>query len=531
MFPLLLIALVIIVCIWTSRLSSRFGVPTLLVFIILGMLFGTDGILKIPFDNYEFAEQVCSIALVFIMFYGGFGTSWKMARPVAAKAILLSTLGVVLTAGVTGLFCHFVLHFGVLESFLIGSVISSTDAASVFSILRAKKLNLKYNTASLLEMESGSNDPASYMLTITALSLIYGTAGDTLVGLMVAQILVGLLMGTAISFLCIWVLKKERFSVDGFDTLFVLAAVIGTYAATSLLSGNGYLAVYLLGIILGNNKIINKVPLVHFFDGFTSLAQIIIFFLLGLLAVPSNIPAVILPSLAIALFLTFVARPVAVFAIMGPMKSTLRQMLLVSFCGLRGAASIVFAIIAVVAGTEIRWDLFHIVFCICLLSVSFQGSLLPWAAKKLEMVDDNENVMKTFNDYQAERQMQLMETRIPAGHPWAGQTIGELNVVVDTLIVMVIRGGENLLPRGDTVIEAGDLLVFGGKPYEGKGDVALEEILVEGKHPWTDRLLKDIPLSDEELVVILRHADGATSIPHGDTRVQSGDTLVVRTIA
>lgn len=171
---LLIGAAILLVCIAASRFSGRFGVPMLLVFIALGMLFGSDGLFKIPFDDYPAAEQICSFALIFILFYGGFGTNWKAARPVAAKAICLSTLGVVLTAGLTALFCHFVLRFGPLESFLIGSVISSTDAASVFSILRSKKLSLKGGTDSLLEVESGSNDPISYMLTVTALGLMQG---------------------------------------------------------------------------------------------------------------------------------------------------------------------------------------------------------------------------------------------------------------------------------------------------------------------------------------------------------------------
>ena len=159
---LLLISSVILLCILLHRISEKIGVPMLLAFIVLGMAFGTDGILKIPFDNYPLAENICSIALIFIMFYGGFGTNWNEARPVAVKSVLLSTLGVVITAALTGFFCYFVLKFSFLDSMLIGSVISSTDAASVFSILRSKNMGLKYGTASMLELESGSNDPCSY---------------------------------------------------------------------------------------------------------------------------------------------------------------------------------------------------------------------------------------------------------------------------------------------------------------------------------------------------------------------------------
>lgn len=530
MLVLLLAALIVLVCIWASRLSSRFGVPTLLIFIVLGMLFGSDGIVKIPLDNYRFVNEVCSVSLAFIMFYGGFGTNWNRARPVAGKALALSTIGVVLTALVTALFCHIVLHFGYMESFLIGATISSTDAASVFSILRAQKLNLKDNTASLLEVESGSNDPASYMLTVTALSLMSGTAGGQLVVTMLIQVIAGVLAGLLSAAVSIFVLSKKRLTVDGFNTLFVLTMVLFSYASATLLNGNGYLAVYLFGLLLGNNKIIDKVPLVHFFDGITSQSQIVIFFLLGLLAYPSHIPEIFLPSLAIALCLTFIARPIAVFAVLGTTGCSLQQMLLVSFSGLRGAASIVFAITALLSGVQIRWDLFHIVFCVCLLSVAFQGTLLPVVARKLDMVDDNENVMKTFNDYQIEHQLQLVRSKIVPGHPWIGKTIGDLHIELDVLVVMIIRGRRNLAPRGDTVIMQDDLLVIGGEPYWDDGSTSLEEIHLDYRHPWVGQKIKDLPLEQSELAVLIRHADGNTDIPHGSTTLRNGDTLVIRRV-
>ena len=183
---LLLVAFIIIACIALNKLSNKLGIPMLLAFILLGMTFGSDGLFRIQFDNYEFAEQICSIALIFIMFYGGFGTSWKAAKPVAAKSIILSTIGVFFTAGLTCVFCHYFLNIDWLESLLLGSVISSTDAASVFSILRSKRLNLKYNTASLLEIESGSNDPCSYMLTIITIAIMNNTANTTIIGQLLA---------------------------------------------------------------------------------------------------------------------------------------------------------------------------------------------------------------------------------------------------------------------------------------------------------------------------------------------------------
>ena len=284
---LLLCAVVLIACILAGRLSQKAGVPALLLFMALGMLFGSDGLLRIPFDDFTVAEQTCSVALIFIMFYGGFGTRWEAARPAAVRAVALSTLGVAATALLTGLFCHFVLGFQPLVSFLIGAVISSTDAASVFSILRSKKLSLRYHTASLLELESGSNDPVSYMLTMIALSLMGVGENGNLAGMIFAQVAFGIVLGVAVAGLAILVLRWLPLA-DGLDSIFVLAAALLSYALPAAVGGNGYLGAYLAGILLGNAKIPHKVSLVHFFDGLTGLAQIMIFFLLGLLSYPTS---------------------------------------------------------------------------------------------------------------------------------------------------------------------------------------------------------------------------------------------------
>ncbi len=280
---LLIVTIVIFACVFLSRVSNRLGIPTLLFFILLGMVFGSDGILKIPFDNYAFAEQTCSIALIFIMFYGGFGTNWNQAKSVAVKSILLSTVGVVVTSGLTGAFCHFALQIDWTESLLIGALVGSTDAASVFSILRSKKLNLKYNTASLLEVESGSNDPCAYMLTATFIAIEQGQASAGQISLLIIkQIVFGLLFGALIAAVTIWLLGKVKFTVAGFDTIFVVGIALLSYTLPSLIGGNGFLSAYIVGIVLGNTQIPNKRNLVNFFDGLTGLMQMLIFFLLGL---------------------------------------------------------------------------------------------------------------------------------------------------------------------------------------------------------------------------------------------------------
>lgn len=524
---LLLAGGIILACVLLNRISDKVGVPILLVFILLGMAFGTDGIWKIDFDNFGFAEQICSVALIFIMFYGGFGTNWEQAKPVALQAGILSTLGVVLTAGVTGLFCYLVLGMGLLESLLLGSVISSTDAASVFSILRSKKLGLKYNTASLLELESGSNDPCSYMMTALVLTVMAGsTTPGAVAYLIFAQFAYGILVSLVVAAFALFMLKHFRFGADGFDMVFVIAMAILSYALASYIGGNGYLSVYLVGIILGNARIKNKASLVPFFDGITSLMQMTVFFLLGLLSFPSRLPAVAGVSFAVALFLTFVARPAVVFLLMAPFRCGWRQKVLVSFAGLRGAASIVFAIMATVSEAYVKDDVFHIVFCIVLLSIAFQGTLIPWASRVLDMIDAGIDVRKTFTDYVDEVPVQFTELLIGAEHPWREKTIAELSLVPDMLIVVIIRDGVSMIPSGNMVIMEGDRLVLSGPAFHDDRAVCLWEKRLDAGCGWTGKTIAEYSHNPRELVVMIRRGDSPV-IPRGDTVLEAGDVLVI----
>lgn len=524
-------ACIMLVCVFLNRVADRAGIPILLAFILLGMLFGSDGIWKIEFSDFRFAEQICSVALIFIMFYGGFGTNWRLAKPVAVEAAVLSTVGVALTAGITGLFCHLVLKMELMESFLLGSVISSTDAASVFSILRSKKLGLKDNTDSLLEMESGSNDPCSYMLTVVALTVMAGGADPRQVAWMVfTQFAVGILAALVIAAFSLWMLQRFQFGAAGFDTVFVTAAALLAYGASALLGGNGYLSVYIVGIILGNSKIKNKVSLVAFFDGVTGLMQMTVFFLLGLLAFPSRLPSVAFVALAAALFLTFVARPLSVFLLMKPFGARRQQKLLVSFAGLRGAASIVFAIMATVSDVYVKEDIFHIVFFIVLLSIAFQGTLIPWAAKKLDMIDAKLDVRRTFTDYVDAVPVQFVELTVGPGHPWTGKRLSELELVRDLLIVLILRGGENLIPGGDTELLEGDRVVISGPAYQDEHGVKLWEKTVRGDELHFGRLLSEYSKDPQELVVLIRRGED-TVIPRGDTVLAAGDVLVIHSAA
>lgn len=526
-FTLLISSIVIIACILSNKITSKAGLPALLAFIVLGMFFGSDGIVKIPFEDFVSAEQICSAALIFIIFYGGFGTKWKAARPVAFPAVIMSSAGVFLTAGLTGLFCYGVLKMNLLESLLLGAMLGSTDAASVFSILRSKNLNLKYNTASLLELESGSNDPCAYMMMVVILSMIQGKlSGGAVVSMIASQIFIGVIFGAALAFLAGWVLRHTYAALEGFEAAFVIAVAILSYAAPQALGGNGYLSAYIVGIILGNQAIPHKRSLVIFFDGITSLLQMLIFFLLGLLSFPSKMPSVILPAAGIAVFLTFVVRPLVTWLIMTPFKAKLPQKLVISWAGLRGAASIVFAVMVTVSGVALENDLFHMVFCVVLFSIGIQGSLLAWLSKKFDMIDTEGNVMRTFNDYNDEKEIQFIQLDIKKDHPWIKKEVREVELPPDTLLVMILRGRGTLIPKGNTRIKEGDKVILSANAYEDESTVCLTEITIDQEHEWCLSTVAELELPSDMLIIMIRRG-GQAIIPGGTAKILAGDVVVV----
>ncbi len=519
-------AAVILACLLLNRVSGKLGVPTLALFILLGMFSGSDGVLKIHFDDFAITERISTVALIFIMFYGGFGTSWRQARPVAFKAGLLASLGVAFTALFVGLFCRLALGLSWLESMLVGSVISSTDAASVFSILRSKKLNLKYGTASMLEMESGSNDPCSYMLTIIVLSLMHGQFSlAELPFLLIRQVALGVGLGFAAGALASYLLMHLRIKGENTDAILVFAMALTAYAGADYLGGNGFLSVYICGIYMGNSPLPGKKALVGFFDGVTGLMQMLLFFLLGLLSFPSQLPQVFLPGLATALFLTFVARPLATFVLLAPFRCPWQQQALVAWAGLRGAASIVFAIMATVHPAQVQNDVFHLTFFIVLFSIFSQGSLLPFMSRKLHMIDAKGDVMKTFSDYSDEIPVDFIKINVGEKHPWAGRRISEVELVPELLLAMIMRGGEQVLPRGDTVVLPGDRVVLTALSLESSEGLVLTEHEVGPEDEWKDRSLREAGPSKNSLVVAVLRGEEVL-IPHGSTVLREGDVLI-----
>lgn len=523
---IILVAIVLILCIAADKFSGKFGMPALILFIGIGMLFGCDGIAGIEFDNFRATEYICNIALGFIMFYGGFNTKWKTAKPVAAKAILLSTCGVLLTAALTTVFCFYILKFPFAESFLVGAVISATDAASVFAILRRKKLNLKDGVASLLEIESGSNDPVAYMLTVIGISILNGDNLSTVPYAIFAQLVYGTLIGVILAAIAIYVLTKTDIIANGLDTIFILAVVLLGLGLSQYVGGNCFLCIYLFGILLGNSQIRNKGNIVPFFDGVTTLAQIVIFFMLGLLSYPHMFPATILTSVIIAVFLTFIARPVAVFAILLPFRCSIRQCLLVSWAGLRGASSIVFSISVMAGGSEMSKDLFNIVFMISLISVAIQGTLLPEVSRKLKMIDEKSDVRKTFNDYQEESAITLMRMFIPKGHDWENKLISEVHMPTGAIALMIKRGRESIITRGNTRILGGDNLILSVPAYVSSDNDSLEERVVTQDDAWCNRTIRELNLPENLIIALVKRGD-ENIIPVGDTFIMDGDVVVI----
>lgn len=525
---LLFFAVIIVLCVFLNNASSRFGVPVLLAFILCGMLVSNISNPGQGLQELKVVERICTVALIFIMFYGGFGTNWNCAKGVAVESSLLATLGVVVTAGVTGVLCHFILGWNWIESFLMGSVVSSTDAASVFSILRAKKLGLKNNSAPLLEMESGSNDPMSYMLTIVMLSVMKGNAmGGDLVIMLVKQIALGAAIGFAIAYGASYVIRKFSFATSGFDSLFILAVAILSYAVPTQFGGNGYLSAYIVGIFLGNSSFESKKDIVSFFDGISSLMQVIIFFLLGMTATPSAFGRSLLPAVIIFLILLLVARPLSILVVLAPFrKYSFKQMLFISFVGLRGAASIVFAIMAYVGNGLIEHDIFNVVFIIVLISIALQGSLIPSAASGFNQVDESNDVMKTFTDFSEENRMRFSQIEINAGSSWKNMMVKDLNIPKNMLFCLIVKAdGERIVPNGYSLIEEGDKVVMCAAATKAEY-LHIIEHKVPGDSKYIGRQIREYADKELEQVILIKRGD-KTIVPHKSTVICADDIMFI----
>ena len=467
---LLIGSILLFVSIVVGKTGYRFGVPALLLFLLVGMLFGSDG-LGLQFHNAKIAQFIGMVALSVILFSGGMDTKFKEIRPILSPGIVLSTVGVFLTALFTGLFIWYLsgmswtnIHFPLITSLLLASTMSSTDSASVFAILRSQKMNLKHNLRPMLELESGSNDPMAYMLTIVLIQFIQsdGMGTGNIIGSFIIQFLVGAAAGYILGKLAILILNKINIDNQSLYPILLLSFVFFTFAITDLLRGNGYLAVYIAGMMVGNHKITFRKEIATFMDGLTWLFQIIMFLMLGLLVNPHEMIEVAVVALLIGVFMIVIGRPLSVFLCLLPFrKITLKSRLFVSWVGLRGAVPIIFATYPVVANVEGSNMIFNIVFFITIVSLIVQGTSVSFVARLLHLSTPLE---KTGNDFGVELPEEidtdLSDMTITMEMLNEADTLKDMNLPKGTLVMIVKRGDEFLIPNSTLKLHVGDKLLL-----------------------------------------------------------------------
>lgn len=387
------IGAILFISIFSSKLSSKFGIPLLLIFLILGMLMGSEGILGIEFDNPQIAQIIGTIALLFILYDGGLSTNYEDVKPILREGSILATLGVLLTAFVMSIFTYFLLDFTFLESLLLGAIISSTDAAAVFSILRAKKLALKNNIDHVLELESGSNDPMAIFLTLTILNLITtndwsGLSLFGFIGHFILQFSLGALLGIISGFLFPKICSLARIKYANLYALLSVSWLLLIYGIAAYIGGNGFLCIYIAGILINKSHFPFKRNILDFHDSLAWVMQIAVFLTLGLLVFPSELIQTALPALILTFLLIFVARPIGVFSSLYKSKFSFKEKSFISWVGLRGAVPIVLATYPYLEGLENSHQIFNIVFFMVFISVFIQGTTLPYFANKLKIIND-----------------------------------------------------------------------------------------------------------------------------------------------
>lgn len=465
---LLVGSLLLLTSIVAGNTSSRFGVPTLILFLVVGILAGSEGIGGIYFDNINVAQFIGVIALNFILFSGGLDTSWQTIKPIAWRGISLSTIGVFITALTVGIFVHFVLDFSLLEGLLLGAIVSATDAAAVFSILRNRGVKLKGKVGAVLEFESGSNDPMAYFLTITLTGIISSGQFDTgnFIFLLLKEFLIGGAMGYCMGRISHWVINNIKLGSDGLYPVLVLGLAMFTYSATHVIGGNGFLAIYLSALVLGSRDFIHKRSLLKFYDGQAWLMQIILFLTLGLLVFPSKVIPLMPIGLLIAAFLMFVARPAGVFIGLAFAKTSIRSKLFISWVGLRGAVPIVFATYPMIAGLDKAGIIFNLVFFISISSVLLQGTTLPLMAKWLR-VTESPAVPGKESDGLIPPNNEIKIVTLNSESAVVGKRIVDLHFPSSTYITLIKRDGQYIQPTGADKLMAGDrLLVLSGNEEE-----------------------------------------------------------------
>ncbi|XMO87401.1 potassium/proton antiporter [Algibacter sp. AS12] len=460
---LLVGSLLLLVSIIAGKTTYKFGVPTLLLFLFIGMLAGSDGIGGIRFDNPKLAQFIGIVSLNFILFSGGLDTNWKDVKPILKEGVVLSTLGVLLTAVSLGIFVYYVTDFTIYESLLLGSIVSSTDAAAVFSILRSKSIALKTNLRPTLELESGSNDPMAYVLTLAFLTLVIHQDQSfiSIIPLFLQQMVLGGIAGIAFGVSSKYIINKIKLDFEGLYPVLVITLMFITFSATDFVGGNGFLAIYICAVYLGNQDLIHKKTILKMFDGLAWLMQIVLFLTLGLLVFPSQIIPYMGIGLLISVFLILVARPIGVFISLIFFKMKLKRRFYISWVGLRGAVPIVFATYPLLAGIDKAHMIFNIVFFISVTSILIQGTTLSIVAKWLNVALPEQAKRLTATDLlmSDNPKAEMKEILITSGCFAVDKKIVELGFPKNAIIAMIIRDNNYMTPNGATVIKAEDTLI------------------------------------------------------------------------
>lgn len=466
---LLIASIILLFSIFAGKAGYRFGLPALLLFLGVGMLFGSDG-LGIQFSNPHVAQFIGMLALSIILFSGGMDTKIAEVKPIASQGVVLATIGVLVTTFVTGGFIYWIsgvasryVTLTFPESLLLAAIMSSTDSASVFSILRSKGIYLKQRLRPTLELESGSNDPMAYMLTLILIAYIQSGGMDLAsAGLsLVIQLVVGAVAGYLFGKIAVGVVNRINIDNESLYPIFILATAFLTFSATTLCKGNGYLAVYIAGLVVGNAKIVHKKSIGTFFDGFAWLWQIVMFLTLGLLVNPHELLPVASIGLTVGIFMILIARPVSVFLCLLPYKNfDVKGKLYISWVGLRGAVPIIFATYPLITGLNHAGLFFNVVFFITILSLLIQGTTVTLAAKWLNQIDVPERKDAFGIELPEEIKSAMSEIDITLEVLSHGNKLMQLSLPDHTLAVMVKRGGRYFIPKGNTVLKENDKLLL-----------------------------------------------------------------------
>ncbi|HRP89951.1 MAG TPA: potassium/proton antiporter [Edaphocola sp.] len=457
-------SVLLLISIFLSKTSTRLGVPALILFLSIGMLSGSEGVGNINFDNPTVAQFIGVVSLNFILFSGGLDTDWKAVKPILYQGLTLSTLGVLLTAITLGGFVYWITDFSFFESMLLGSIVSSTDAAAVFSILRSRSIALKDNIRPTLEFESGSNDPMAYVLTILFLSLVLNPEQGivSILPLFFQQMILGAIGGLIFGWVSKYVINKVNLGFQGLYPVLVIALMFINFSFLDYIGGNGFLSIYVCAVYLGSQELIHKKTILQMFDGLAWLMQIVLFLTLGLLIFPSQLIPFFSVGLLISLFLIFVARPVSVFLSLIFFKMSIKRRLYISWVGLRGAVPIVFATYPLLAGIEKSNVIFNIVFFISLTSVLLQGTTLAIIAKwlKVALPLEEKKVLKVDYLNIDFKKSDMREYKISPNINVINKRLVDLKFPETAVIAVIKRNGQYFRPNGSSVIEENDVLMI-----------------------------------------------------------------------